>query len=80
MKMEKLTAVVTGGTRGIGLAIAESLVKRNASVAITYKSDDKDAGAARRHLETFQKEKQTILTLKEDTGIFSQWPEEKKRC
>ncbi len=66
--MEKLTAVVTGGSRGIGLAIAESLMKRNASVAITYKGDDKDADAARRHLETFQREEQTILTLKGDAG------------
>jgi 3-oxoacyl-[acyl-carrier protein] reductase len=66
--MEKLTSVVTGGTRGIGLAIAESLVKRNASVAITYKCEDKDALNARRHLESFLKEKQTLLTLKGNVG------------
>ena len=66
--MENLVAVVTGGTRGIGLAIAESLVKRNASLAITYKGKDKDAGKARRHLEGLLKENQTILTLKGDAG------------
>ena len=66
--MDKLIAVVTGGTRGIGLAIAESLVKRNASLAITYKGEDKDAVKARRHLESFLEEKQTILTLKGDAG------------
>src|SRR5210317_1971079 len=66
--MENLIAVVTGGTRGIGLAIAESLVKRNASLAITYKGEDKDAGKARRHLEGLLKENQTILTLKGDAG------------
>ncbi len=59
IKMDKLIAVVTGGTRGIGLAIAESLVKRNASLAITYKGEDKDALKARRHLESLLKEKQT---------------------
>ena len=66
--MDKLIAVVTGGTRGIGLAIAESLVKRDASLAITYKGEDKDAVKARRHLESLLKEKQTILTLKGDAG------------
>ena len=66
--MDNLTAVVTGGTRGIGLAIAESLLKRNASLAITYKGDDKSAGEARRHLERLLKEKQTLLTLKGDAG------------
>jgi NAD(P)-dependent dehydrogenase (short-subunit alcohol dehydrogenase family) len=56
MKMDKLTAVVIGCTRGIGLAIAESLVKRNASVAITYKGEDKDALNASRHLERLLRE------------------------
>ncbi len=66
--MDKLTAVVTGGTRGIGLAIAESLVKNNASLAVTYKGDEKAAAKACRHLESLLKEKQTILTLKGDAG------------
>jgi len=66
--MDKLIAVVTGGTRGIGLAIAESLVKRGASLAITYKGEDKGALKARRHIESLLKEKQTILTLKGDAG------------
>ena len=66
--MENLVAIVTGGTRGIGLAIAESLVKRNASLAITYKGDEKAAVKARRHLESILKEEQRILTLKGDAG------------
>jgi len=56
--MDKLIAVVTGGTRGIGLAIAESLVKRGASLAITYKGDEKAAVKARRHLESILGEEQ----------------------
>ena len=66
--MDKLIAVVTGGTRGIGLAIAESLVKRDASVAITYKGDEKAAAKARRHLERGLKEEQSVLTLRGDAG------------
>jgi len=54
-------------------------MKRNASLAITYKGEDKDAVEARRHLERFLNEKQRILTLKgEDAGIFALWTEEKR--
>ena len=61
--MDELIAVVTGGTRGIGLAIAESLVKRNASLAITYRGDEDAALKARRHLESFlQKEQRMLIT------------------
>lgn len=66
--MDKLIAVVTGGTRGIGLAIAEALVKRDASVAITFNSNQKAAQKARQKLESFSKDEQTILILKGDTG------------
>ena len=66
--MDKLIAVVTGGTRGIGLAIAESLAKRGASVAITYRGDENAASKARRRLEAFVQEGRQILTLKGDAG------------
>jgi 3-oxoacyl-[acyl-carrier protein] reductase len=66
--MDKLIAVVTGGTRGIGLAIAESLAKRKASLAITYRGDENAALKARRHLEGLLQVGQRILTLKGDAG------------
>jgi 3-oxoacyl-[acyl-carrier protein] reductase len=66
--MNELIGVVTGGTRGIGLAIAESLVKRGASVAITYNSDRKSAEKARQSLEAFSRGNQCILTLMGDVG------------
>jgi len=41
--MNRLNAIVTGGTRGIGAGLAEALVKRGASVSITYAGNDADA-------------------------------------
>jgi 3-oxoacyl-[acyl-carrier protein] reductase len=67
-EMENIVAVVTGGTRGIGLAIAEWLVKKRASVAITYKGDSKAAENAQRHLESILADKQRFLVLKGDAG------------
>jgi 3-oxoacyl-[acyl-carrier protein] reductase len=67
-EMKNSVAVVTGGTRGIGLAIAEWLVKKRASVAITYKGDPKAAESAHRHLESLLSEKQRLLMLRGDAG------------
>jgi len=66
--MDKPIAVVTGGTRGIGLAIAERLVQRGFSLAVAYRSDDKAAEKAREDLDRLKKEGQTVLTLKGDAG------------
>lgn len=41
--LEEKRCIVTGGTRGLGLAIALGLARHGARVAITYKNDD--AGA-----------------------------------
>lgn len=43
--MKEQIAVVTGGTRGIGRAIAEALVREGATVAITARSENEIAGA-----------------------------------
>ena len=66
--MHKLIAVITGGTRGIGLAIAESLAKRGASLAITYLNDDKMAESAKKQLEASSDNVHPILLLKGDAG------------
>ncbi len=51
-------AIVTGGTKGIGFAIAHALVKAGAMVAITYRSDDEAAARA-----------SSILAKASDTGF-----------
>lgn len=68
--MESMVAVVTGGTRGIGLGIVESLLRRNAAVAVTYRSDDQGAALARRRLAARFPEAadRRLLFLKGDVG------------
>ena len=66
--MDQSVAVVTGGTRGIGLGIAEHLVKRGFSLAITYIGDEKSAERARQRLDHSRREDQRILTLRGDAG------------
>ena len=66
--MKKLIAVVTGGTRGIGFAIAEALIKRGASLALTYKSNARAAQKAKMYLAGIAKADQPILLLKGDAG------------
>jgi len=66
--MDKSVAVVTGGTRGIGLGIAERLVQRGFSLTITYVSDEKSAQKAYQHLDRLTGEDQRILTLRGDVG------------
>ena len=66
--MNALTAVVTGGTRGIGLGLAESLARRGASVAITYLRDENAAENARRVITPRLAEGRSLLVLPGDAG------------
>jgi NAD(P)-dependent dehydrogenase (short-subunit alcohol dehydrogenase family) len=61
-------AVVTGGTKGIGLGIAETLAGRQASVAITYHSDDDAAESAAKRLTDLAGAPGKILVLKGNVG------------
>jgi len=63
-----LIAIVTGGTKGIGFAIAQSLIKQGASVALTYKSNDNAAGEARKNLEIIMTDNQKVFLIKGDSG------------
>jgi 3-oxoacyl-[acyl-carrier protein] reductase len=69
--MNSKIAVVTGGTRGIGLGIAAALIKRKFSVAITYRSHDDSAEKAKQQLENLTRDDQQILVLKGNVGDSS---------
>ena len=66
--MNESIGVVTGGTRGIGLVIADRLLQRGFSVAITYKDDMNSAEKALRYLDGHKMADQRILMLRGDAG------------
>ena len=48
MNFENKTAIVTGGSRGIGLAIATKLAQGGANIAILYVGDESEGLKAKR--------------------------------
>jgi len=60
-------AVVTGGTRGIGLAIAEALLARGASVALSGRTDE-HLEAARRRLAAVSDDLARLEAVAADVG------------
>ena len=65
MKLEGRTALVTGGSRGIGRAIATALAKEGADVAINYQSND---AAAAEVVEEIQQMGRQAVTAKADVS------------
>jgi 3-oxoacyl-[acyl-carrier protein] reductase len=66
--MHASIAVVTGGTRGIGLVIADRLLQRGFSLAITYRDDEQSAEKAMQYLDGRKMADQRILMLRVDAG------------
>lgn len=53
MNFENKTAVITGGSRGIGLAIAKKLASQGANIAILYVGDESEGIAAKEALAVY---------------------------
>ena len=64
-KLANKVALVTGGSRGIGAAIAKRLAADGASVAITYA---KDTGAASAVVEAIQRDGGKAIAILADAG------------
>ena len=67
-KLEGRTALVTGGSRGIGRAIVERFVAEGADVAINYTSN---AEAAEEVAEAVRKQGRRAITCKANVGVES---------
>ena len=59
-----MTIVITGGTRGIGKAIALALAKAKHNLVLTYVNDDKNALQTKEELEKYT----NVLILKSDVS------------
>ena len=59
-------AIVTGGSRGIGLGICEAFVAEGISVAIVYRDNDI---AARGAEEALRKAGASVMTVKADVAV-----------
>ena len=64
-KLAKRVALVTGGSRGIGAAIAKRLAADGASVAITY---TKDAAAASAVVKTIERDGGKAIAIQADAA------------
>src|SRR5689334_24466268 len=64
-KLNKKVALVTGGSRGIGAAIAKRLAADGASVAITYA---KDAGAASAVVKAIERDGGKAIAIQADAA------------
>ena len=65
--MKKKVVIVTGGSRGIGLAIVKAFIAQGAHVALVYRSDEKQAAMALKEVDS-----KNAIALKADVSEKSE--------
>ena len=68
MSSDPGVAIVTGGTRGIGRAVALELARAGYDVALTFRSDENLAEAARREIEALGRRALVVRSDAADTA------------
>jgi NAD(P)-dependent dehydrogenase (short-subunit alcohol dehydrogenase family) len=63
-----MTVLITGGTKGIGLAIAERLARPETALVLAYHSDDAAAATAKAHCEA---RGASVTVLRADVGTIA---------
>tara|TARA_R110002049_G_scaffold137695_2_gene297739 strand:- start:3543 stop:4268 length:726 start_codon:yes stop_codon:yes gene_type:complete len=67
--LQNKTALITGGTKGIGYAIAQSLLNEGVNVAITSRSESA-ANEAEKQLSSINKTQARVIGIKADVKDF----------
>lgn len=67
--MDNKTAIITGGTRGIGFAIAKKFASQGTNLVITYKGNDDAAKEAKGELESLGAQ---VLVIKSDVSLIDE--------
>lgn len=73
--LKNKTAIVTGGTKGIGKGIVLTFLKNNANVVVTYKSDETSATLLKDELVKLNISESRYLILKSDISNMSETEE-----
>ncbi|MCC6678502.1 MAG: SDR family oxidoreductase [Phycisphaerales bacterium] len=75
MTQARPIAIVTGGTRRVGLAIGRALARSGLDLVLTYRSDEGEAAEAKRELEAAGASVRLERLVLDDLAAAAEWAE-----